>query len=261
MQLHSSTPTPTPNPDHPTSNPLVRPHQELGSSRLFAIHRNGVELRKHVLVEKPVAIKSVDVARLAAAASEAKKAGLVCMPAMCMRFWPGWEEAREAIRDGRYGKVLSATFQRLGSGPTWGGGFYKDFSRSGGAVIDLHIHDTDFVVWCFGKPASVKSCGDGMHITTQYVYSQGPSHVVAEGAWDLAPGAGFRMRYLINCERATLEFDLSKTPMAMVHHADRSEPMVDEGRAALSGYDGEVRQFVRAIEAGAGGGSGGLAID
>jgi len=209
---------------------------------------------KHVLVEKPVAIKSVDVARLAVAARAAQKAGRLCMPAMCMRFWPGWEEAREVICDGRYGKVLSATFQRLGSGPTWGGGFYKDFSRSGGAVIDLHIHDTDFIVWCFGRPASVKSCGDGLHITTQYVYPQGPSHVVAEGAWDLSPGAGFRMRYLINLERASLEFDLSKTPMAMVHHAEKSEPLIQEegGRQGLSGYDGEVRHFVRSIEGGSG---------
>lgn len=213
---------------------------------------------KHVLVEKPISLRSGEVRKLAAAARAAQdRHGLLCMPAMCMRFWPGWDWLRARIVDGSLGRVRSATFTRLGSGPAWASGFYRDPSRSGGALFDLHIHDTDFICWCFGRPASVCSAGDLQHISTifRFASSDAPSHVVAEGAWDLAPGAGFRMRFLVNFERGTAEFDLSRGPAApalVLHTAEGTsavEPMARGGGIA-TGYDGEVRHLLAAITSG-----------
>ncbi|MFO0874910.1 MAG: Gfo/Idh/MocA family oxidoreductase [Phycisphaerales bacterium] len=138
---------------------------------------------KHVIVEKPVAVRSSDVQRLADAAARSDR---LCMPAMCMRFWPGWTWLRERIVDRSFGAVRSATFRRLGSAPAWND-FYRDESRSGGALFDLHVHDTDFVLWCFGRPTSVRSTGSSQHITTLYGFADGPAHVTAEGGWTLAP--------------------------------------------------------------------------
>lgn len=213
---------------------------------------------KHVLVEKPISLRSEEVRRLAAAARIARdRHGLLCMPAMCMRFWPGWDWLRARIVDGSLGRVRSATFTRLGSGPTWASGFYRDPARSGGALFDLHIHDTDFITWCFGRPASVCSTGDLLHISTIYRFasSNAPLHVVAEGAWDLAPGAGFRMRFLVNFERATAEFDLSRGPAAptlVLHTAEGSSAVepIARGGGVATGYDGEVRHLLSAIAAG-----------
>ena len=73
---------------------------------------------KHVLVEKPV---SLDAAEVRALARLADSVGRHCMPAMCMRFWPGWDFLHEAVRNTTFGKVQSATFQRLGTAPGWGG--------------------------------------------------------------------------------------------------------------------------------------------
>jgi predicted dehydrogenase len=202
---------------------------------------------KHVLVEKPVALASHDVARLRDACTHART---LCVPAMCMRFWPGWDWLKTQIAlgaAGPMGAVRSATFQRLGSGPTWSKAFYGDHARSGGAVIDLHIHDADFIVWCFGVPDSVFSAGDPIHITTQYRFTNGPTHIAAEGAWDLAPNAGFRMRYMVNFERATAEFDLARPEPLVVHTADASTPVKLE---AITGYDGQVRALLRAISGG-----------
>lgn len=196
---------------------------------------------KHVLVEKPISLRSAEVERLADAAA---KSGLRCMPAMCMRFWPGWDWLAARVRDGSLGAVRSATFSRLGGGPAWAGDFYKDLARSGGALFDLHIHDTDFICSCFGVPDAVSSAGDLSHLTTQYTYSSGPGHITAEGAWDLAPSAGFRMRFLVNFERATAEFDISATPWLRLHMQDRSEDVV---LSAGTGYDGQVRHLLEAI--------------
>lgn len=198
---------------------------------------------KHVLVEKPVAIRSEDVRRVAAAAADS---GRLCMPAMCMRFWPGWAWLRDRVRDGRFGRVLSASFQRLGVPPSWSPEFYGDASRSGGPMFDLHVHDADFIRWCFGPPRSVQSTGSTSHVTTLYRFDadRGPRHVIAEGGQDCSPGFGFRMRYIVAFERATADFDLSRTPPVLLHRDGRSETVEVPSTGA---YDGQVRHVLDAI--------------
>lgn len=201
---------------------------------------------KHVLVEKPVALRSRDVEHLLDASARAKT---LCMPAMCMRFWPGWAELRELVATRRHGRVTSAVFQRLGSGPSWSKAFYGDAARSGGALVDLHIHDADFAYALFGMPGTVSTSGSLAHMTTQYRYASrsAPVHVTAEGAWDLAPGAGFRMRYVVCCERATLEWDLARAGELLVHTAGGTEK---RALPAHSGYDGEVRHLLGVVSRG-----------
>lgn len=200
---------------------------------------------KHVLVEKPIAIDPAQVQRLA---DEASQHELVCMPAMCMRYWPAWVKLHEMIQAREYGRVRSAEFHRMGSRPGWAEEFYADEARSGGALYDLHIHDTDFIVYCFGLPKSVSTSGDGLHLSTIYHYDHGqdqsPVHVLAQGAWDHQASVGFRMRCTIVCERATLDFDISRELQLVVHRGEESEA-VDVGM--LSGYDGEVRAMLDAI--------------
>tara|TARA_A100000171_G_scaffold30171_1_gene28387 strand:- start:2535 stop:3557 length:1023 start_codon:yes stop_codon:yes gene_type:complete len=196
---------------------------------------------KHVLVEKPIAINPKDVQRLADAARSSDR---VCMPAMCMRYWPAWVKIHEMITQEQYGRVRSAEFHRLGSRPTWGADFYSDEARSGGALYDLHIHDTDFIVHCFGVPSAVTTSGDGLHLSSIYHYDDGPVHVLAQGAWDHQPSVGFRMRCTIVCEQATIDFDIARDNQLIVHRGDSSDS-IDVG--ALSGYDGEVRAIIDQI--------------
>lgn len=106
---------------------------------------------KHVLIEKPIAINPTDVARLAEVASKSDR---LCIPAMCMRHWPAWVKLHEYIQSNTFGRVRSAAFHRLGSRPNWSSDFYADDARSGGVLHDLHIHDTDFIVHCFGATPS-----------------------------------------------------------------------------------------------------------
>jgi predicted dehydrogenase len=196
---------------------------------------------KHVLVEKPVGLDSAQVRRLSAAAAASKK---LCMPAMCMRFWPGWDWLREHVRRGTFGAVRSAVFSRLGTRPGWNPAFYQDPSQSGGALFDLHIHDADFVRWCFGAPSRVSSSGTLDHLSTLYHFDNGPAHVVAEGGWDHTPGFAFRMRYVVVFDQATVEFDFSREPKLLFARGGASEAVE---LSAHSGYDGEVRHLLAMI--------------
>jgi predicted dehydrogenase len=150
------------------------------------------------------------------------------------------------VRDGALGAVQSAVFRRLGSRPGWAG-FYADAERSGGALFDLHVHDADFVTWCFGAPDSVASAGSLDHVTTLYRYAGGPPHVVAEGGWDHAPGFPFQMRYTVVFEHATADFDLARDPKLVLA---RDGNVTSIELPATSGYDEEVRHLLAHIQSG-----------
>lgn len=200
---------------------------------------------KHVLVEKPVALHPEPIERLA---DSAKRADRLCVPAMCMRRWPAWAWLAAAVCDERFGPLRSARFERLGATPTWNDAFYRDPARSGNAMFDLHVHDADFVVHLLGMPSAVRSVGNEQHLTTVYLYGGIAAQVVATGGWIDAPDLPFRMRFLVECERAAIDFELGRTPELAVHHADGTTehpPMPDQ-----TGWQRTIAAFVDSVQTG-----------
>ncbi|MDB6120387.1 MAG: Oxidoreductase domain protein [Verrucomicrobiaceae bacterium] len=201
---------------------------------------------KHVLCEKPMARTSEEAREMTAAAREA---GRVLMPAMCLRFWPGWLWLKEAVDSNRYGNVLSARFTRLAEPPAWGLGFFFDGAKSGGALLDLHIHDTDFVRYLFGHPLKVESAGytkvSGAidHVATRYHVASG-ALVYAEGSWAMARGFGFRMAYVVNFEHATAEYDSARLDNPLQLSINGEKQIID-----CDGPSGHLAQMTHFIEA------------
>ncbi|MDW8308287.1 MAG: Gfo/Idh/MocA family oxidoreductase, partial [Verrucomicrobiales bacterium] len=165
---------------------------------------------KHVICEKPLARTPAIARQIVQAAKQARG---FFMPAMCMRFWPGWAWLKELAERKTYGKILTARFRRVSSPPAWSRNTYFKGEISGGALLDLHIHDTDFVQFIFGRPESVYSTGLSRfsgaidHVVTQYRVASGAC-VYAEGSWLLTQG--FNMGYTVMFERATVDFDLAR---------------------------------------------------
>ncbi len=199
----------------------------------------------NVLVEKPVALESSAI-RTLIAAREASRA--IIMPAMCMRFWPGWDWLIEQIEAGRWGAPLSGTFRRLSPSPTWSKEFYGDLAKSGGALFDLHIHDVDFITAAFGVPSAVRTTGHPLHVTGCYDYDGHPDHVTAEGAWDMPEGFPFRMEYTVVMESAVAEYRSHREAPLLVRRKGATDweeiPLPER-----SGYEAEVAAFVRAVHA------------
>jgi predicted dehydrogenase len=202
---------------------------------------------KHVLIEKPVALTSPEIDRLIAVRQETR---LVCMPAMCMRFWPGWAWLKQRVDAVSFGPVRTASFSRLAARPNWSMR-YSSSAQTGGALFDLHIHDADFVRYCFGDPSAVLAVGsfDGQdaveHLTCSYVYENGPQHVIAEGGWDHHAGFAYRMRYVVNFADATADFDIGRRDSLLLCRGGRAE-VVD--LAPQLGYELQVRHFVALCE-------------
>jgi len=206
---------------------------------------------KHVLCEKPLARTSTEGKAILEVAKSSKG---FFMPAMCLRFWPEWAWLKNAIAGGQFGKVLDARFRRVAQAPGWGQKNYFNGAQSGGALLDLHIHDTDFVQFCFGRPRSVFSSGhtkiSGVidHIVTLYQV-EGGATVSAEGSWSMTEGFGFNMAYTVNFERATADYDISRGPDALKCFELGKEPRVIKCDG-IDGYVGEWKHFLESIEQG-----------
>lgn len=204
---------------------------------------------KHVLCEKPLARTSAE-AREVLKVAESSPGFL--MPAMCMRFWPGWSQIRQSVQKGAYGNMLAARFRRVSERPGWSRqGTYSGGMDLGGALFDLHIHDTDFVHYLCGRPAAVFSTGvtDALgsidHVITQYIYPGGPA-VYAEGNW--LQTTGFNMAFTIHCERATLDFDFTRGADAM-QISEPGQPTRAVHYDETDGYNAEIRFFVECVAA------------
>lgn len=207
-----------------------------------------LENGKHLLMEKPLARTSEDAQKLVDAAAKSDK---LAMPAMCMRFWPGWTWLKDAVDNQTYGKVLAANFRRVASHPA--GAFYQSGEASGGAALDLHIHDTDFIQHLFGMPKAVTSVGyskptDAVdHLVTRYHYDDVPM-VVAEGGWAMTEGFGFSMRYTVNFEKATATFgEEGDTPLRLV--VEGKDPEFVKLDEAM-GYELEIKYFMDCVKNG-----------
>ena len=201
----------------------------------------------HTFCEKPMAMNVGECQKMIDAAKAAKK---LLQIGHCIRFWPEYAKLKEIVDSGKYGKVLAATFQRLSLTPTWSwDNWLLDGNRSGGATLDLHIHDSDYVQYLFGMPKEVFSRGvkgqskDIDHIVTNYIYDG--KVVTAEGGWTMKPGFGFEMSFNVMLEGATISYDCTRSPAFKLAPAkgDVIIPTVAKG----DGYSIELEHFVKAV--------------
>ncbi len=134
---------------------------------------------KHVMCEKPIALTLEDADAMMAAAD---RAGKVLFIAHVLRFWPEYGLAKKWVQSEAGGKVLLVTARRLVSvlaATTGAEGWRHDPAKTGGAVIDLQVHDMDFFNWLLGNPVRVSSQGirspDGAisHVWTAVDYENG----------------------------------------------------------------------------------------
>ncbi|OUU22879.1 MAG: hypothetical protein CBC13_06875 [Planctomycetia bacterium TMED53] len=204
------------------------------------IARQSLVAGKDVLIEKPVALEAESIEELIGVVNDT---GCKCMPAMCMRYWPGWSWLRDQVKTGQLGPVVTARFSRIGAIPGWSQDFYHDEKRSGGALTDLHIHDVDFILSTFGKPASVFTTGQRNQMLSSFLYPDGPQSVTAEGAWYPAASYPFQMRYRVSFRDCVADYDLAREGRELLLY--KGEEVEEISLPSTSGYQQEIEHFLR----------------
>ena len=208
----------------------------------------------NVLLEKPACLSEEECALLM---ETKKRTGVKVMVGQVLRFFPEYSFLKEAFDTGKYGALKGIVLQRLSQNVLWGfEDWFHDEKKSGSVVLDLHIHDADFVRFLLGEPegihVSATAYEDGMinQILTQYDY---PGILVsAEGVWDITEKIPFSASFRAYFEEATVTFSGRETPSLRVWKKDGTveEPQLAKA-PVLGGYYTEIEYFYDCLEKGA----------
>ncbi len=113
-------------------------------------HRYYTELAakagKHVMVEKPIATTVADAQAMIQACADA---GVKLQVAFPCRFIPAVRRAKEAVEQGRLGRLIGIRASNHGRNP--GGWFIEKELSGGGAVMDHTVHVVDLIRWIFAS--------------------------------------------------------------------------------------------------------------
>jgi predicted dehydrogenase len=112
---------------------------------------------KHVLVEKPIALNSVEGAEMVQASL---KTGKKLQVGFNNRYSVGAQTVKRFIDEGRLGEIYFArchALRRRGI-PGWGVFTQKD-KQGGGPLIDIGVHVLDIAIWLMGNPQPASVSG------------------------------------------------------------------------------------------------------
>ena len=220
---------------------------------------------KNIMCEKPMS-NSVEACENMIKAT--KENNCILMFGQVIRFWPEYQVVKNIIDSKEYGEVQYISAQRRSAFPTSWENWYADEAKSGGAALDLHIHDIDYINYIFGAPKAVfaqgtPGPGTGINgLCTQLIYGDG-RRANAEGILHLKKDFPFNMNMLIQLDKASIKLNLADSPSLVVYLEDGGEivpelPKVEVGQSTetsgnisdLGGYFLELKYFIDCVKAG-----------
>ena len=171
---------------------------------------------KHVICEKPIALTVEDAQAMIDACR-----GVRFFIGMVLRFFSHYRSAKQLVAAGRIGKPGVLRLKRVSYVPQNPEAWYFNEALSGGMVVDLMIHDFDYVRWLAGEVERVyalKTHADAGSGSAQYVQAmlrlKSGAMALIEGGWAYPPGV-FRTG-----------FDLSGTDGLIEWSSDEPSPLI-----------------------------------
>lgn len=227
-----------------------------------ALILQAAETVHNIFSEKPVCLTKAECDALVQMQETRKPHFMV---GQVVRSMPEYIYLKQIIEEETYGALKTIVAQRISCKPTWGyENWFMDAERSGSVVLDLHIHDLDFLRYALGDPDSaepvlVSRFDTGMinHIVTHLTYGQ--VNVIAEGVWHTSSSLPFSARFRADFEHATVDFDSARKKDKLVVYTEQGErilPLVEEEErtidskmniTSLGAYLIEDRYFLHSI--------------
>lgn len=182
-----------------------------------------------VFVEKPVCLTVEEAEQLL---ETQRRTGRKVMVGQVVRFMDEYQYLKKVYDSKELGELKSIMMQRISGDVLWG---YKDWFHneeySGSVVLDLHIHDVDFLRYMLGEPDSfhVRATSFESQMINQIVtdYTFGNVFVTAEGVWDVSPALKFEASYRAHFEKGTIIFQGKGNPKLVVYKADGTVEVPD----------------------------------
>jgi hypothetical protein len=161
-----------------------------------------------MFMEKPVCRTWEQALALGEAAA---KSGAKVMPGQVVRFFPEFKTGHNLVKNGAVGNPAAARMRRGGGAPSGSRAWFMDHTRSGGILLDLAIHDFDWLRWTFGEVKFLESrsvaaktkSGPDYALTTLTFECGVVAHV--ESTW-MDPN-GFRVSYEVAGKDGLISYD------------------------------------------------------
>lgn len=210
---------------------------------------------KHILCEKPLGRTLQQCEQMIEAAN---RAGVTLMPAQVLRFFPEFKQARDLVLAGAVGKPAAIRTRRGGPYPRAANDWYADFEQSGGPILDMVIHDFDWLRWTFGEVERVfaKSLTFKKldHIDYALITLRLKSGAIAHVEANWADPGGFKVDFEIAGDAGMIAFDSRFAMPLTVAKQDAGGGgggvAVPESPLAEDPYMLEIKHFVDSVEAG-----------
>jgi predicted dehydrogenase len=166
--------------------------------------------KKNIFCEKPLAMNNEEAKYMLEAVNNNN---VKAMTAHVLRFWPAYMRIKEIVESGEIGKILHIYCERLMPIPPWvENGWNKNEKLSGGAAIDIQIHDIDYILWLLGEPEMIKSSGiydkrfgGWSHIGTNLEFKTKQVALIQAG-WGFPGSFPFTNVIRVVCEEGTVEW-------------------------------------------------------
>jgi len=213
--------------------------------------------KKYIFCEKPIA-RTVEDAKEMVKKCKEKRVRL--MIGHVLRFFQEYAKMKEQIESGVIGKPAVVRTSRCSGFPRAWDNWYADFNLSGG-VIDMIIHDFDWLRWCFGdvdriyaKGLGIKKYNEKNFVDYALVIIRFKNRVIAhvEGSW--AEAGGFKTSVEVTGTKGMLNFSSSDSIpiISGIKKGVGNQPGVSipESPVAESPYTLELRHFVDCINRG-----------
>ena len=207
---------------------------------------------RDVLVEKPLCLSLAEADELIA---QARRSGALLCYAENLCFAPHYRRAREWVRSGRLGRILSARQVERHAGPysPW---FFEPAAAGGGALMDMGCHGIGVLLWLLGAPRVAR-----VRASLARRVHAGPLEdearvdleledglvVVSESGWTRASGMESRLELVGS--QGSLEIDLLGATGLRVQHRGGSWEQLVPDDLALSGYSAELEHFLACVRA------------
>lgn len=203
---------------------------------------------KHVFCEKPIALTVEDAEAMVEAC---EKANVTLMVGHVVRFFADYQAARRLVESGAIGEPKVIRASRTGAFPKWGSdNWFADESRSGGPIVDLAIHDIDWIRWTFGDVVRVYAKRtDRYALVTLRLTSGAICHV--EASWAHPDGTPFTTKLEIAGTKGLYTTDnQSIIPLAIRRMVDGRHVYQPENPQPRDPYALELEHFFECLEKG-----------
>lgn len=176
----------------------------------FSLMKKAMEKKLSIFCEKPVCLSLKDCDALVAMEKGYTKP--ICI-GQVVRHMPEYRFLKSCIESGKYGKLLDLSFERLSGDVSWGyEDWFHDEKKSGSVILDLHIHDLDFMRFVLGEPLKAEvihftkfESGMVNHVLTKAKYSD--LEVLSEASWYHSDSYPFQANYRADFEKATIQYN------------------------------------------------------